>query len=102
MANAGDTLNIQLTYTINGEPITEGQFAEIEFCIGTQRYTLTDEDIVWDSDTGYYTIFIGQADSFDLSGNARFQVRFKDTDGEVVSSDEDTIRIGKSISRTVI
>ena len=61
--NEGDTLKIILAYTVDGQPIEEGQFDEIEFSIGNKRYTLED-GVVWDSELGMYTIFISQADSF--------------------------------------
>ena len=45
LANKGDTINIYLNYTLDGDPITEGSLDEIEFTIGSHRYTLTGGEI---------------------------------------------------------
>lgn len=54
--NKGDTITIFLNYTVDGVPIAENDFDEIEFSIGSKRYTLTGEDIVWDESAGAYKI----------------------------------------------
>lgn len=97
--NRGDTLDIVLAYTVDGEPIQEGDFDEIEFSIGSKRYTLTDGDITWDEGEGYI-ISIGQEDTIDM-GRAEYQVRFK-KGSKVISSSVNTLILGKSISKTVI
>ena len=97
--NRGDTLDIVLAYTVDGEPIQEGDFDEIEFSIGSRRYTLTDGDITWDEGEGYI-ISIGQEDTLDM-GRAEYQVRFK-KGSKVISSSVNTLILGKSISKTVI
>lgn len=97
--NRGDTLDILLAYTVDGEPIHEGDFDEIEFSIGAKRYTLTDGDITWDEEQGYI-ISIGQEDTLDM-GRAEYQVRFK-KGSKVISSSVNTLTLGKSISKTVI
>lgn len=97
--NRGDTLDIVLAYTVDGEPIQEGDFDEIEFSIGSKRYTLTDGDITWDEGEGYI-ISIGQEDTLDM-GRAEYQVRFK-KGSKVISSSVNTLILGKSISKTVI
>ena len=50
--NSGDTVKIILNYTVDGVPISEGAFDEIEFSIGRKRYTLSDEEIAWDEAAG--------------------------------------------------
>lgn len=97
--NRGDTLDIVLAYTVDGEPIQQGDFDEIEFSIGSKRYTLTDGDITWDEEHGYI-ISIGQEDTLDM-GRAEYQVRFK-KGSKVISSSVNTLILGKSISKTVI
>lgn len=97
--NRGDTLDIVLAYTVDGEPIQEGDFDEIEFSLGSKRYTLTDGDITWDEGEGYI-ISIGQEDTLDM-GRAEYQVRFK-KGSKVISSSVNTLILGKSISKTVI
>lgn len=99
--NKGDTIEIVLAYTVDGEPLAQGDFDEIEFSIGTKRYTLTHEDITWDGDLGAYTLFIGQADSFAIGGQASYQVRFK-KGSKVVSSNIQHLVLGGTISKKVI
>ena len=99
--NKGDTITIYLNYTVDGAPISEGQFDEIEFSIGRKRYTLSDEEIAWDEAAGAYSITLDQEDTFALSGDNRYQIRLK-KDGEVVSSGISVLTIGRSISKRVI
>lgn len=99
--NRGDTIDIALAYTINGEPITEGQFDEIEVYVGENRYTLTDGDIVWNSEQEMYTIFIDQEDSFKLTTKTEYQTRFK-IGVNVISSKIKYMPIGKTLSNEVI
>lgn len=115
--NRGDTIDVSLAYTIDGEPITEGQFDEIEVYIGENRYTLEGEtisttvgntttteiihQIVWDSELGMYTIFVSQEDSFKLTTKTEYQVRFK-LGTKVFSSNIKYMPIGKTLSNEVI
>lgn len=99
--NKGDTLYIILDYTINGVPIEEMGLDEIEFIIGRKSFKLSEDEITVDEATGKYAVAIGQADTFALGGTSDFQVRFK-KDGEVTSTDVDTIRLGKTLSKEVI
>lgn len=99
--NRGDTVQILLQYTVEGEAIQEGEFDEIEFSIGSKRFTLTDGDIVWDSEQEAYTIQLSQEDTIALPGVQKYQVRFK-KDGKVISSDIDTVEFGKSISEEIL
>lgn len=99
--NRGDTINISLAYTVNGEPITEGQFDEIEVYIGENRYTLTDGTVVWDSGQKMYTVFVDQEDSFKLTTKTEYQVRFR-IGIDVISSNIKYMPIGKVLSNEVI
>ena len=99
--NSGDTVKIILNYTVDGVPISEGAFDEIEFSIGRKRYTLSDEKIAWDEAAGAYSITLTQEDTFALAGDQRYQIRLK-KDGEVVSSGISVVNIGRSISKRVI
>lgn len=99
--NCGDTIDISLAYTVNGEPITEGQFDEIEVYIGENRYTLTDGTVVWDSGQERYTVFVDQADSFKLTTKTEYQVRFR-MGTQVISSNIKYMPIGKTLSNEVI
>lgn len=99
--NRGDTLDITLNYTINGQPIEQGQFSEIEVYIGENRYTLTGNDIEWDSEQNAYVLFVDQEDSFKLTNKTEYQVRFK-IGTRVISSNVKYMAIGKTLSNTVI
>lgn len=99
--NRGDTIDVSLAYTIDGEPITEGQFDEIEVYIGENRYTLTDGTVIWDSEQEMYTVFVDQAESFKLTTKTEYQVRFR-MGTKVISSNIKYMPIGKVLSNEVI
>ncbi len=99
--NQGDTLDITLDYTINGEPLTNGLCDEIEVSIGNKQYTLTNGDIVWNSELEKYTLFVGQEDTFALGRIAPYQVRFR-IGTKVASVPICKLIIGGSISTQVI
>lgn len=99
--NKGDALPIVLGYTINGEEITQGQFDEIEFMIGENRYLLSTGDIVWDEDVEHYVVFLEQRESFTLDRVAKCQCRFKLGD-RVFSSKIKYLGIGDTMSNEVI
>lgn len=99
--NRGDTIDITLAYTIDGEPITEGQFDEIEVYIGENRYTLTEGTIQWNSEQEMYTIFVRQEASLKLTTRTEYQVRFR-MGTKVISSNIKYIPIGKTLSNEVI
>ena len=101
MANKGDTLTIFLNYTVDGVPIAEDDFDEIEFCLGAKRFTLSHEDIVWDDNAGAYKISLSQADTLALDATNRYQIRLK-KDSTVVSSGISVLSFGPSISKETI
>ena len=100
--NKGDTIDITLDYTIDGTPIEDAALDEIEFSIGSKRYTLTNEDFTIDPVTGKYKLFIDQTDAFALGGSSlQYQVRFRKGD-VVVSTNIDKLILGGTISSVVI
>lgn len=99
--NKGDAFPIELDYFVNGVPIEDAELDEIEVTIGSRSFTLTGGDIQIDEETGKYSLILDQATTFSLGKVASFQVRFK-KDGEVTSTDEETIRIGRSLSKEII
>lgn len=101
MPNHGDTLKITLNYRVAGQPIAEGFFDEIEFCLGEKRFTLTEGTVVWDNALEAYTIELTQADTFALNDADKYQLRVK-KDTAVASSGQQTITFGPTISRTVL
>ena len=98
--NHGDTIKLILAYTVDEEPITEGQFDEIEFTIGDKRFTL-DDGVVWDSNEGAYTVFLTQEDTFAMPYSVPYQVRLK-KGAEVASHKFGTLDLGATLSRTVL
>ena len=104
--NEGDTLKIILNYTVDGQPIEENQFDEIEFSIGNKRYTLA-SGVTWDSGISKYTIFISQADSFALgtymgrNGFVYYQLRLR-SGVDVVSTKKKKLFLGDTISDKII
>lgn len=96
--NRGDTLYIQLDYTVDDEPLKEGEWDEIEFSFGNKQYSLTNGDIVWDDALEKYCVFIDQEDSFALKNYVtHYQIRLK-KDNEVISDNIKPFAIGAVIS----
>lgn len=101
MANRGDTYPIILDYTVNDVPLEDAELDEIEFYYGDNRYLLSTGDITLDEETGKYTVFVDQVQSFGLDDRTQYQIRVRK--GVIVSSPKiDKIKIGEAISREVI
>lgn len=101
LANKGDTINIYLNYTLDGNPILEGDLDEIEFTIGSNRYTLTGGDIVWDDNASLYMVKMPQQDTFNLKSTTRYQLRVRQGD-DVGSTDVEEADLGDVLSKVVI
>ena len=101
IANKGDTIDILLNYTVDGETITEGYLDEIEFTIGSHQYTISNGGVVWDANAQMYKVKLHQDETFDLKQTTRWQLRVrKGTD--VCSTDVAEVDLGEVLSRTVI
>lgn len=117
--NEGDTACLILNYELNGSPLVEGAYDEIEFQINPQtnfsnvKKLLSKGEIVWGSAsyvdgeghtqtfTGYIT-YLTQADTFKIKdGTADVQLRVL-IDDEVGSSEISTINIGNTLSTEVL
>ena len=116
--NRGDTFYLLLDYQLNGSPLVEGQYQEIELQINSQfsskqvKKLLSDGSIEWKTVTyvknnqehtftGYVT-YLDQEDTFTLQeGNAQIQLRIMVND-EVGSSAISTIDLGKVLSAKVL
>lgn len=101
MRNRGDTADIVLDYTVDGEPITEGQFDEIEVYLGNSRYLLSEGAVMWDAEIQKYRVFVNQADSLKFKNPIEYQVRFR-IGTKVVSTDTRNKPLGKTISNEEI
>lgn len=99
--NKGDAFPIELDYSVNGVPIEDADLDEIELTIGGHSFKLSTEDIEIDPITGKYTVFLPQATTFKLGSGAHYQVRFK-KGSAVGSTNIETLRIGETLSTTVI
>lgn len=117
--NKGDTACLLLNYEVNGSPLTEGAYQEIEFQINPQKHfnsvkkLLSKGEIVWatveyeddeqttQTFTGYVT-YLSQDDTFKIGeGDAKVQLRIK-MNNEVGSSDLTEITLGNVLSKEVI
>lgn len=116
--NRGDTGYLMLNYTLNGDPLEEGAYQEIELQINTQGATrsikklLTAGDIQWGTltyveesiektFTGYFA-YLTQEETFLLKeGNTDVQVRIMLND-EVGSSAISPIKLGETLSKKVL
>lgn len=119
MLNRGDTVCLLLNYNLNGSPLQEGAYQEIELQINKQglynavKKTLSSGSIRWgevsyiDSHgdtqtfTGYYAN-LSQAETFQLStGKSDIQLRIM-LNEEVGSSAISSIDLGQVLSSQVL
>lgn len=116
--NRGDTAYLMLNYTLNGDPLTEDSYQEIELQLNPQGFhsvkklmskgeigwgTLTYEDEHGDEQTftGYYA-HLDQEDTFALGdGINQVQLRVMVSD-EVGSSAISSVTLGAVLSREVL
>ena len=117
--NRGDTAYLMLNYTINGDPLQENAYQEIELQINRQsssdsiKKLLSDNSIRWgtltyedneghtQSFTGYYAS-LSQEETFSLSaGKSNVQLRIMVND-EVGSSDVSSFDLGQVLSTKVL
>lgn len=115
--NRGDTSFLMLNYTINGDPLVEGDYEEIELTINEESSfrcvkkmlskgeiewgTLTYEDNGTQTFTGYYA-HLSQEETFKLSrGVNEVQVRILSND-EVGSSAVSSMELGRVLSSEVL
>lgn len=117
--NRGDTAFLMLNYTLNGDPLTEGSYQEIELQLNPQGNamsvkkllslgeiqwgTVTYEDEHGDEQTftGYYA-FLTQEETFALrNGTNRVQLRILVND-EVGSSAISNVSLGEVLSSKVL
>jgi len=99
--NRGDTLYIELDYTVNGEPLKDGEWDEIEFSFGENRFLLSDGTVEWNPDAEKYCIWVDQSQSFNLNTRTEYQLRLR-KGRDVISTKTKRVTIGDSISREVI
>lgn len=106
--NKGDTLDIVIDYTIDGDAFTKDQFQEIELQFENQydsskyvKLLLSNGDITWDEEVGKYVTALTQEQTFRLSPACNYQLRVL-VDDIVVSSEIGTMTIGDTLSRTVL
>lgn len=116
--NRGDTACILLNYEVNGSPLVEGAYQELEFQINPQMYfnsvkkLLSKGEIVWDTveyeeegQTETYTGYVAyltQEDSFRIgTGTSTCQLRVM-MNGEVGSSELTEIDLGDVLSKEIL
>lgn len=117
--NRGDTSFLMLQYTINGDPLVEGDYEEIELTINEDssfrcvKKLLSKGEIEWgvlnylDNEghsqtfTGYYA-HLSQEETFKLArGQNEVQLRILDND-EVGSSAVSSMTLGRVLSSEVL
>ena len=116
--NRGDTVSLMLDYQVNGEPLIENAYDEMELQINNEsssksiKKKLSDGGIEWktityssngntESFTGY-VVELSQDETFKLSaGQSTVQLRVKIGE-RVGSSDNATFTLGSVLSSTVI
>lgn len=112
--NRGDTVCLMLNYQINGNPLVQGDYDEMEFQINNENSSksikklLSNGGIKWktveydgETFTGY-VVELSQEETFLLSaGQSMVQLRIK-KDGEVGSSDSSMFSLGAVLSTKVL
>lgn len=106
--NKGDTLDIVIDYTIDGEAFAKDQFQEIELQFENQydsskyvKLLLSNGDITWDEEAGKYVTALTQEQTFRLSPVCNYQLRVMAGD-IVVSSEIGSMTMGDTLSRKVL
>ena len=106
--NKGDTLDIILSYQVDGTDFQKDQFQEIELQFENQydsskyvKLLLSNGDITWDDELGKYVTGLTQEQTFRLSPVCTYQLRVM-LDDVVISSDIGEIEIGPTLSRKVL
>ena len=116
--NRGDTVSLMLDYQINGEPLVNGAYEEIELQINKDsssralRKTLSGGSIKWEtltySDNGVeevfegYVVHLSQAESLALAnGQSQVQLRVK-LNGQVGSSSQRNFVLGDTLSTQIL
>jgi len=99
--NKGDTVHLQLDYRINGDPLQNNAYDEIEFMLSGMRFSLSEGRIYWHDLEELYCIDLTQEETMRLLAESPYQIRIK-IDGEVISSDISKLEVGKSLSRDIL
>ena len=109
MANRGDTIDLILNISIDGNPIEEGYADDIEIQFNYQSETasvkklLSNEDIYWSETQGKYALRLSQKDTFRLSeevGGVQCRIY---RNGVVISSTiKEDFNLGDVLSRKVL
>lgn len=104
--NKGDTIRLNLNFTIDGVPLEE-TYEEMELQInedntkGSLKFLLSKGEIKWDSEMNMHYVELTQEESFSLSAMIRFQLRIMNG-GKVISSDIGRFNIGEVLSKEVL
>ena len=101
MINHGDTIYIELNYTVNDVPLAEDNWDEIEFMFGGYRYSLSEGTIVLDQELGTYCISITQQQTFEMNYIIEYQLRLL-KDGDVISTKVQRMPLGNVLSTHVL
>lgn len=101
MVNHGDTIYIELNYTVNGLPLNEYTWDDIEFMFGSLRFSLTGNTVAYDETDHCYYVFITQQQTFSLPDIIEYQLRLY-KDNEVISTKVQRMPLGKVLSTTVL
>lgn len=106
--NKGDTIRLILDYSINEDPIEEGQFDDLELQLNRDSFgkfhlkkLLSQGDIIWDTDLGKYVCYLSQEETFKLPNQVEYQLRCYD-DNSVISSGIGRFCIGDTLSKEVL
>lgn len=97
----GDSNKLFLNYTVNGKPLGEEEYDELEFTMENHSYLLSQGEIEHDMERKMYLVSLTQEDTFALSSNPRCQLRVRKGD-TVKASAYSHIEVGETLSRRII
>lgn len=104
IANRGDTLSLTLDYTLDGVPLKQGAYDDIELQIGKEgtrnsiKLLLSKGDIKFDTKTNKYVAFLDQKATFKLQEESLYQLRIKVGADTVASTEVERFNLGTVLS----
>ena len=99
----GDEYALLIYVTTEDEEPIDSLFSDIEVSFGGSiRKTLKQGGVKYDTELGKFKVYLTQEETFKLRGNAKMQIRFKFTNGEVAGVDAGTYSVNSSISKVVL
>lgn len=114
MSNKGDTLQLTLNYTLNGNALEKDAYDDMELQLNSQsgsnsvKLLLSNGDIGYDESSSKYKAFLSQAQTFklkqsELNEDSEIEYQLRILIGtKVISSGVSTFTLGPVLSKKVL